>query len=169
MMFQKEIPNPTAADYRREIIISFPNTFQGKKDDPQLLEKLSSKEELSGIFNVLMKALRRILKDKRLFLNEKTIEERMLKHQRAVNPVKSFIDEAVAEDSIMSDHIIKSEIYDAFLKYCNNYSIPPKSIEAFGKDLKNIGWKERKVSKDGKRPTVWFEVLCCMIPFWKYI
>lgn len=152
-----QFPNPTAADYRREIIISFPNTFEGKKDDPHLLDKLASKEEVSGIFNVLMKALRHILKDNRLFFNEKTIEERMLKHERIEDSVKAFIEEAIVEDSI-SSYMIKSELYNAFLTYCKNYSIPPKTKEALGKYLKKIGWEEGKVSKDGKRRTVWFGV-----------
>ena len=50
-----QFPNPTTADYRREIIISFPNTFEGKNNDPHLIDKLSSKEEVSGIFRAYPK------------------------------------------------------------------------------------------------------------------
>ena len=49
------------ADYRRKIVLSFPNTFEGQNDDPDLLAKLTTEEELSGIFNILMTALRNIL------------------------------------------------------------------------------------------------------------
>jgi phage/plasmid-associated DNA primase len=50
--------------YRREIVVSFPNQFEeGKNANPNLKYELTSEEELSGIFNVLMSALRnRILK-----------------------------------------------------------------------------------------------------------
>ena len=59
------------AFFRRYNIISFPNNFEGK-DDPDLLNKLTTEEELSGIFNILMTALRRILKNNRgVFMNEK--------------------------------------------------------------------------------------------------
>jgi hypothetical protein len=36
--------------------------FEGKNDDPDLLAKLTTEEELSSIFNVLMVALQRLLK-----------------------------------------------------------------------------------------------------------
>ena len=49
------------AFFRRYVIISFPNNFEGK-DEPDLLSKLTTEDELSGIFNVLMATLRRILK-----------------------------------------------------------------------------------------------------------
>ena len=158
------LPNPTAADYRREIIISFPNTFEGKKDDPHLLDKLSSKEEVSGIFNVLMKSLRRILKNNGLFFNEKTIDERRLKHERSVNSVKAFIEEAILpkeeEDNIITEdnYIIKEDLYNAFEKYCNIYKIAPKSMIALGKDLKRHGWKDGRESKGENRRTCWLGV-----------
>jgi P4 family phage/plasmid primase-like protien len=57
----------TDAHYRREIIISFPNQFEeGKNADTKLLSRLTTEEELSGIFNILMKGLRRILKNERI-------------------------------------------------------------------------------------------------------
>ena len=67
---------------RRMIIMSFPNLFDGKNADPHLLSKLTTEEELSGIFNVCMMALRRIIVNKGLYINEQTIaitnEERAL-------------------------------------------------------------------------------------------
>ena len=35
-------------------MITFPNKFEGKADDPDKLDELSTEEELSGIFNALM-------------------------------------------------------------------------------------------------------------------
>jgi len=40
------------AFFRRKVILGFPNKFEGNKDDPDLLKKLTTEEELSGIFNV---------------------------------------------------------------------------------------------------------------------
>ena len=47
-------PDNSDARYRREIPLSFPNQFEGTKDDPDLLKKLSTEEELSGIFNIIV-------------------------------------------------------------------------------------------------------------------
>ncbi len=52
------------AYFRRNVVISFPNKFDEDKADPDLLSKLTTDEEMSGIFNVLMIALRRILNSK---------------------------------------------------------------------------------------------------------
>ncbi|MBA3749315.1 MAG: hypothetical protein H0X03_00170 [Nitrosopumilus sp.] len=145
----------TAAYYRRQIIISFPNTFEGKQDDPQLLNKLTSQEEMSGIFNVLMHALRTLLKNNGIYLNEKTIDERTAKHERAVNPVKAFVTEAIAEDLTEMDYVIKIDLYSAFKKWCKKHSLAPKSIEGLGKDLKKLGWIDSKKSQGEKRYTCW--------------
>lgn len=48
------------AFFRRRVILGFPNKFEGNRDDPEFLKKLTTDEELSGIFNVLMIALRRV-------------------------------------------------------------------------------------------------------------
>ncbi len=149
----QQMPNQTAAEYRREIIISFPNTFEGKSDDPYLLQKLSSDEELSAIFNVMMHALRSLLKEG-IYLNEKTIEEKRIRHERAVNPVKAFIGEAIDEESTESDYIIKADLYYAYIKYCKQYSIAIKPIESLGKDLKKLGWEDGKTNGQERR-TCW--------------
>ena len=153
-----ETIDQTAAYYRREIIISFPNTFEDTKDDPHLDKKLSSKEELSGIFNVLMVALRRILRNKRIFLNERTIDERRQKYERAVNPVKAFLEEAVAEDSTEDESITKIEFYNAYVRFCEKYKIAKKSIEALGKDLKRLGNQDGKKGKGNERKNCWLGV-----------
>jgi len=142
-------------DYRREIIISFPNKFEGKDEDPFLLDKLASKEELSAIFNILMNALRVIIRNKRLYLNEKTIEERRLKHDRAVNPVKAFVDEAISEDSKDLDYVVKADLYSAFRKYIKDHSLASKSPEAFGKMLKSMGWQQCRKTIGDERYNCW--------------
>jgi putative DNA primase/helicase len=149
----------TDAFYRRQIIISFPNKFEGKDEDPNLLKKLSTKEEFSGIFNVLMVALRALLKNNEIYLNEKTIEERRAKSERAVNPVKSFIAEAIGKNSTEMDYVIKADLHRAYKKYCAKYTLASKSAEALGKELKNkIGWREGRESQGEKRRTCWLGV-----------
>ncbi|WP_186434034.1 phage/plasmid primase, P4 family [Candidatus Nitrosocosmicus arcticus] len=148
-------PDQTDAYYRREIIISFPNKFEGENDDPYLIDKLSNKEELSAIFNILMKFLRIIIKNKRMYLNEKTIDERRLKHDRAVNPVKAFVDEAISENSTDVDYTIKADFYNAFKKYINNHSLASKSPEAVGKVLKSMGWQQSRITIGDERPNCW--------------
>jgi phage/plasmid-associated DNA primase len=78
------------AFFRRKVILSFPNKFEGNREDPELLKKLTIEEELSGVFNVLMMALRRLLNQNRIFIKENTIEQRREKYTIASNPVEAF-------------------------------------------------------------------------------
>jgi hypothetical protein len=77
-----------------------------------LLAKLTAEEELSGIFNVLMIALQRLLKNNSVFVNEKIIQTRREKYEMAADPSGSFIEHAVARDSEESDKTPKDLLYN---------------------------------------------------------
>ncbi|ALI36859.1 hypothetical protein NMY3_02669 [Candidatus Nitrosocosmicus oleophilus] len=147
----------TVAIYRREIIISFPNSFEGKKDDINLLAKLSTEEEMSGIFNVLMISLRLLLKNRGIHLNEKTAEARRIKHERAVNPVKAFLAEAVADESLTTDYVVKEHLFEAYRKYCNIYKLPHKPMVALGKEIAKLRYESGREGS-GLRRTIWFGI-----------
>jgi P4 family phage/plasmid primase-like protien len=151
----------TDAHYRREIIISFPNQFEeGKNADPNLLSKLTKEEELSGIFNILMKGLRRILKNDRVYLNQKTIQERRERHELILDPLTAFRKAAIAEDSIESDYETKDDLHVAYVKFCKFHHLPYESNENLGKILKKpphnfTEGRESRKDKNGKRNTIW--------------
>ena len=151
------------ARIKREIIISFPNQFEGAKDDPDLLNKLSTEEESSGIFNILMKVLRNIQNNKRIYVKQKTIQERREKHELIIDPISAFLDEAIAEDSIESDYLTKDDLHAAYVKYCKLHNLPYLSKENIGKILNKPSHnlkegRETKKGKDGKRKTFWIGV-----------
>lgn len=148
----------TNAFYRRLIIISFPNTFEEEKQDPNLLKKLTSETEVSGIFNLLMYYLRLIVDNNVIYLDEKSIAERRLKHERLTNPVKVFLNEAMAEDSLADDYVPKAVLYRAYTQFCNEYKLPVKSQIGFGKEI-----SRQPVLRDGKesrgeRRTIWLGI-----------
>jgi putative DNA primase/helicase len=45
-------------------MIDFPNKFEGIQADKQILQKLATESELSGLFNVALQGLKRLLKVK---------------------------------------------------------------------------------------------------------
>jgi P4 family phage/plasmid primase-like protien len=90
-----EIYDDSDATIRRQTILSFPNQFEeGRNADPRILEKLTTEDELSGIFNILMIALKRILKNNMVYLNQKTIQEKRERLELMSNSIKFFMDEA---------------------------------------------------------------------------
>lgn len=139
---------------RRVTIISFPKRFEGVNEDKQLLSKLTTEEELSGIFNILMRALRRILRTKELYLNDKTIEEKRIKYERAVNPIKSFKDEAVIRDE--DNYTPKTDFYQAYIQYCKKYSLPMERYDPFCKILmKEFGFEDTRPTINDARVWCW--------------
>lgn len=176
-----EIPqtnDQTDAYYRRNIVISFPNKFEerdypktedGKmseqeradkeqgifKLDPDLGDKLTTQEELSGIFNIMMFALRKLLKDKRIFTNEKTIKERRDKYEMAANPVSIFLRVAVDEESVESDWTSKDMVYRAYHRFCKHYKLSAISKEKFGKIIKTHYQEARIGPRNGVRVSAW--------------
>ena len=144
------------AFFRRNVILGFPNKFEGNKEDPDLIKKLTTEEELSGIFNVLIVTLKRLLNQNRIYINEKTIEQRRERYSIVADPVKAFLEEAVAEDSVESDTVVKDKLYQAYRRFCNKYNLAILSKESLGRIL-NKRYQEGRGSsgRRGKRETVW--------------
>jgi putative DNA primase/helicase len=143
---------------RRVIIISFPNRFDGAREDKQLIAKLTTEHEISGIFNLLMVYLRRIAKTKELYVNEKTTEEKRAKYERAVNPIKAFLDEALAEEDELSDadEETKEYVYKAYEMYCDKYSLPVEKLEMLSRILKGkFGFQDKRREVKGEKIAYW--------------
>jgi P4 family phage/plasmid primase-like protien len=147
-------PDNSDAHFRREIILSFPNQFEGDKEDQDLLKKLSTEEELSGIFNIIAIALKRILTTQKININEKTIKERREKAELVYDSVGSFLKDAVAEDSTESDYIVKDDFYIAYTRFCKFHKLPVEQKETFGKLLKKYNYQDGRETK-GERKTIW--------------
>ena len=54
-------PDESDAFFARPIIINFPNQYLGRKADPYLLRKLTTKAELSGLLKIVLRRLPRVL------------------------------------------------------------------------------------------------------------
>ncbi len=78
------------AFFRRWIILEFLNTFDGKKADKHLLEKLTRPEELSGLLNYALVGLKRLLEQADFSVNE-TVEQMRKQYIKRSDSVKAFI------------------------------------------------------------------------------
>ena len=61
--------------------------------------------------------LRHIQKNKELYVNEKTTEEKRAKYERAVNPIKAFLEEALAEEELTETDEEKKEDVIRHIRY----------------------------------------------------
>jgi len=153
------IDDDSDARFRREILLSFPNQFEGENEDPNLLGKLTTEEEISGIFNILMKALGNIQKYRRIYVKQKTIQERREKHELVINTVKAFTENSVSISISDEDYVSKDNLYQAYLRFCKFYRLPTESKVNFGKMLKEIYPSlESGRESSGERNTIWKKV-----------
>jgi putative DNA primase/helicase len=143
------------AFWRRWIILDFPNEFTGEKADKQILEKLTTREELSGLLNLALTGLSRLLK-KQEFSYIKSVDDVTEIYLKAADPIFAFLKEKceVANDQWIS----KDDLYETFKEYCKTNKIPLKKPNSFARALQNqtfINISSDRVLDGGKRVRVW--------------
>lgn len=135
---------------RRWIIIDFPVTFEGKKEDKGLERKLQTDEELSGLLNFTLTALKWLLETK-TFHYFKTPEEVGDEYLLKSNSVMAFMQECTTP----ADEIVtKTDLYKAYVEWGKVRKI--KKIEAinrFGVLMKRGGYTDTRPRIEGERPT----------------
>ena len=129
-----KVDEDTLAFWRRWIFINFPNKFEGKQADKRLLRKLTKKGELSGLLNVALQGVGRVLSQQE-YSYELSPDEIAEWHQKASDPIYAFVEDVCEADP--EAWISKDDLYDAFLKYCDEKNIPRIGKESFGRALKN--------------------------------
>ena len=143
------------AFFRRVVFIPFPNTFVvGKNADEKILDKLTTKEELSGLLNVSIKGLKDIMGNGG-FSGYLTAEENEELYERASNPVYGFFHDYCMVD--VEKYIVKMEFYDAFSEYCKEKKIVAFSEKKFIQEMKLLTRMEdeQKTIETGQRKRVW--------------
>ncbi len=128
-----EMSEDTLAIWRRFVVIDFLNKFIGPGADKNLLAKLTTEEELSGLLNKALEALVRLEKNGD-FTYHRTIEDTRAKYLLASNPAAAFIEECC--DFSAWESITKEELYQAFLKFCQDNKLPGIGKKAFGHKVK---------------------------------
>jgi putative DNA primase/helicase len=129
-----KVEEDTLAFWRRWIFINLPNKFEGSKADKRLFQKLTKKEELSGLLNIALDGLKRLL-NKHEYSYELSPDEIAEWHQKASDPIYAFVEDICEVNP--EAWISKDELYDVFIEYCDKQNIPRIGIENFGRALKN--------------------------------
>lgn len=138
------------AMHRRLDVIEFPNKFESDdpKTDPNLLEKLITENELSGLFNRATDALERLL-DQGRFSNETSIEERKLDYIKRSDPVHYFALTYIQQNTDPEYYITKSQLYDNYVYMCRCLDLIPTSSNWFSQNVKRYvpyldeGWVDK--------------------------
>ncbi|NVM20582.1 MAG: bifunctional DNA primase/polymerase [Desulfobacterales bacterium] len=154
-----ETVDDTVAFFRRWVILNFPNQFlaDDPKTDPNILEKLTSKEELSGFLNWALEGLQKLLKDSGFKLSQ-TVEEIREQYIRASSPVKAFAMDCI--DRKAGEYISKDELYEHFINYCREHRLPSVAKNVFSMKIPEFvpGLTYTRKRIGGKRANFWQDI-----------
>jgi putative DNA primase/helicase len=130
-----EIQNPTPADFRRWIVLQFNQVFEGNAADTELLQKISTKKEISGILNWAISGLKR-LNEQHGFTYNKSMAEMQTYYTRLSEPIGAFCQDAIIEDS--ESYITKELLISEFYIWCKKYKIAPPYEIKFWQKIKQL-------------------------------
>lgn len=163
------------------IIVNFIRQFwdDGKDsiEDRDLIEKITTEEEFSGLLYVLLERLPRVLQKGIRPNSSKTMEDNYEKYVKSTDPVQHYIDQVI-EPSDTAGEISKDQLYNSYVWFCRVKGLAPETEQSFSRVMtakkyicmqkgssrkKNreyywIGMKIKdwKVFEDGKQDTLDF-------------
>jgi len=138
------------AFFRRWLIVVFPNQFINDKADPYILQKLTTPEELSGLLNLVLPVLKKLL-EKGQFSVSKTTEEIREDYIRKSSPIAAFVMDCLEVDS--EAFIVKKDLFNAFAEYCRIRNLPSVTQDTFFKNLpKHVNVSDYRPKLQSERP-----------------
>jgi len=155
-----QIHDDTMAMWRRVMAIGFPNQFVGDKEVKGLIYKLTTQDELSGLLNVAITGLQRLLHQKE-FTYSRSWEETREDYVRCSNPLQAFVEECCTLGEFEYEGgrtyrlddcppaTPKETLYQSYLVYCQINKLAPESKKGFGRHLKSLYKHEIRESKKG--------------------
>jgi P4 family phage/plasmid primase-like protien len=146
-------PDQTDAFYRRPIIINFLNQFLAEDIDYNLLAKLTTDEELSGLLNVVLKRLPRILKEGLVQVTAEHIAKNYEKYTIGSDQAKAFIE--ICTESKSESVIPKIDLHEAYRRFCKHFKRNTETLQAFNRNVKEHGLHDRQEDNLPGRPRCW--------------
>lgn len=151
-----QIPRVSAdhsdAFFRRWIIICFPNVFEGRNADRNILKKITSPEELSGLLNLAVGYLKKLL-EQGDFSYAKTTDEIRTDYLRRSDPVTAFAQDVLLRDPAWA--VEKQALYKGFCEYCRLGKMVAVNPETFFKRLqKCIEYADERIRRENTRISV---------------
>jgi putative DNA primase/helicase len=123
---------------RRFMIFRFGITIPENKRDPHLSKRII-KNELSGIFNWVIKGLNRLLFQQGFTESEK-IKSELDKFKNSSDSVRQFIEEEGYEKSTENPLTLKT-LYSSYKVFCLEFGLKPVSAKKLSDRLRNLGFE----------------------------
>ena len=147
-----KIAESDEAFFRRNMLLPVPTTVPTDDRDPHLVDKLT--EELPGILNWALQGMHRLL-EQRLFTGDMSPFMTEETWQEWGNSIGRFEQIALRSGET---HIPKSDIYAAYLQFCDDKNIPSESQHMMTRELKELGYTDGRARVDGVQQRVFLNL-----------
>jgi len=130
-----DVSEQTMAFFQRWIVLDFVKIFRGTdEENKELLEELTTDEELSGVLNVVMKRMPKLLSKEGAFKNAPSGSELKRTWKDHANSVESFSNNEIKiEEGV---RIRKKNIFQIYLIYCEKNNFRALSERTFSQRFK---------------------------------
>lgn len=129
-----KIPDVTDFDdeayFNRWMVVRFEKTIE--KKIPNFIKTLTTEEERSGLFNLAMRGLDRLLEQGRFSYNKTSIDTKR-EMMRSGSSIASFAADMLHQD--LGEEISKERLYDLYCDYCIEKGLVGETIKMFGGKL----------------------------------
>jgi P4 family phage/plasmid primase-like protien len=141
----------THAYYRRWLILRFEKVFEGKETkDTKLIDKLTTPEELCGLLNLALIALRQLHKD--AGFKDISVEKIRKEYDENSNTVKAFLnDKCVIDLTAPEYYTLTTNVYNEYLIFCKERNERSLEMNIFGRKLAEQGIERARMRYCGER------------------
>lgn len=132
------------AYYRRWVILPFEKVIEGEYKDTKFIDKLTTKDELSGLLNLALIALRQLHRDGGF--TDISVEKVRKKYEENANTVKAFLDDRCAKDLTAPEYFtLTTDVYNEYLIFCKERNEKGLEMNVFGKKLAEEGIEKERI------------------------
>lgn len=154
-----EVDDDSYAFWRRWIIVRFPYTFSenpgegDKPDDPDISDKITTPEELSGFLNKIIETYHTIQENNCLTETEDVLKQKE-EWKKNANPMYGFVNECLTKD--VNGYITKDDMMHAFNRFANAHDYENKNKREIANEIvKHIQITDTSKRIGGKKTRVW--------------
>ncbi len=141
------VEDETTAMYRRWFIFKWDQKFEGANQDRFLIDKLTTPEELSNLFSMLVEVAKSLANNNYKFRYEPTAQEIKDSWLELADPIEKFIDERTTKMSSGYTMIVK--LYNSYQIYCKEKGLVPKTQKYFYQKFSSITGIDKTQKRSG--------------------
>ena len=119
--------------------------FEGKETkDTNLINKLTTPEELSGLLNLALIALRQLHRDGGF--KDVSVEKIRKEYEENSNTVRAFLHERCVIDLTTPEYYtLTTNVYNEYIIYCKEKNERSLDMSIFGKELAKHGMEKERI------------------------